>query len=162
VPQVRFPLRAVRLASRRDSPHLLEAALESAGIAMLACAADGRVTHVNRHARELLGVGCAALGTYPDTWMRRLRPRTASGIALPLEDLPPIRALHGEIVNSVDVLVELPGGETLLEAAARPANDHRGKRRGAIVTMADVTELRTVERRMRDPQWTPWGGSKEG
>ena len=126
------------------------------GVAMLACAADGRLTHANRHARELLGTGCPALGTYPDTWMRELRPRTASGVALPLEDLPPVRALEGEVVKGVDVLVALPGGDVLLETAARPANDARGRRRGAVMTIADVTERRTLEGRMRTPGWAPW------
>ncbi len=154
------PLRAAR-KGRTDSPHLLEAALELVGVAMIACAADGRLTHANRHARELLGAGCPALGTYPDTWMRELRPRTASGVALPLEDLPPVRALEGEVVSGVDVLVSLPSGaEVLLETAARPAKDGRGRRRGAVVTLADVTERRSLERRMRDLQagsaWAPW------
>ena len=126
------------------------------GVAMLACAADGRLTHANRHARELLGAGCPALGTYPDTWMRELRPRTASGVALPLEDLPPVRALEGEVVKGVDVLVALPGGDVLLETAARPANDRRGRPCGAVVTIADVTERRSRESRMRAPGWAPW------
>lgn len=129
------------------------------GVAMLACAADGRLTHANRHARELLGAGCPALGTYPDTWMRELRPRTASGVALPLEDLPPVRALEGEVVKGVDVLVELPCGDVLLETAARPANDQRGRRRGAVITLADVTERRSLEGRMREPGWAPWRGN---
>ncbi len=135
---------------------LLDAALEMVGVAMLACASDGRLTHANRHARELFGTGCAALGTYPDTWLRELRPRTASGVAMPLEDLPPIRALEGEVVKGVDVLVALAGGDVLLETAARPASDARGRRRGAVITVHDVTERRTQEGRMRDPGWAPW------
>jgi PAS domain-containing protein len=134
----------------------LEAALELVGVAMIACARDGRLTHANRHARELLGAGCPALGTYPDTWMRELCPRTASGVPLPVEDLPPVRALDGEVVQGVDVLVTLPRGEVLLEAAARPANDRRGRRCGAVVTLADVTERRTLERRMHASGWAPW------
>ncbi len=146
------------LPARNDSDLLLEAALEVVGVAMLACAADGRLTHANRHARELLGAGCPALGTYPDTWMRELRPRTASGVALPIEDLPPVRALEGEVVRSVDVLVALPGGDVLLETAARPASDARGRRRGAVMTLSDVTERRRLEGKMRDASWAPWQG----
>ncbi len=139
-----------------DGEILLDAALEMAAIAMLAVAPDGRLTHANGRARELLGTACAALGTYPDTWLRELRPRTASGVAMPLEDLPPLRALDGEVVKGVDVLVALPAGDTLLEAAARPAGDARGRTRGAIVTLADVTELRALETRTRSAGWAPW------
>jgi PAS domain-containing protein len=123
---------------------------------MVAVGADGCLTHANRHARELLGAGCGALGTYPDTWMRELRPRTASGIAMPLEDLAPIRALEGEVVRGLDVLVALPRGDVLLETAARPAKDRRGRRRGAVVTLVDVTERRVIEGRMRAATRTPW------
>lgn len=157
VPRVPSSLRVgQRLLTRRDSSNMLEAALEIVGVAMVVCAADGRLIHTNRHARELLGAGCPALGTYPDTWISELRPRTASGLTLPLEDLPPMRALEGEVVKGVDVLVALRGGDVLLEISARPAQDRRGRRRGAVVTMADVTERRIVEGRMRDSRWTPW------
>jgi len=152
----RLPLLRPLGLAQRDSPELLEAALELVDVAMVAVACDGCLTHANRHARELLGAGCGALGTYPDTWMRELHPRTASGVPLPLEDLPPIRALEGEVVRGVDVLVALPSGDLLLEVAARPAKDRRGRRRGAVVTLADVTERRTLEGRMRASALASW------
>jgi PAS domain-containing protein len=157
VTSLRAPLRPSCLR-RDDSRHLLEAALEIAGVAIVTCAADGRLTRVNCHARELLGASCPALGTYPDTWVGDLRPRTASGIAMPIEDLPPMRALQGEVVSGVDVLVSLPGGDVLLETAARPASDARGRTRGAVVTLADVTGRRRDEGRIRDGGWAPWKG----
>jgi PAS domain-containing protein len=154
--RLRFRLR-LRRALRGDSRHLLDAALEIVDVAMIACAADGRVTHANRHARELLGAGCPALGSYPDTWMRELRPRTASGISLPIEDLPAVRALQGEVVRAVDMLLALPGGDLLLEAAARPAKDARGRARGAIVTLAEVSARPLPAPPARDADWVPWG-----
>jgi len=141
---------------------MLEAALEIAGVAMIAVEADGRLTHVNRHARALLGPGCMTVGSYPPAWVEELQPRTASGVALPLEDLPSVRALCGEVVRAIDVLIALPGGDVLLEASARPANDRRGRRRGAVVTLKDVTELRRLEGRMRAPEWTPWRAAGDG
>jgi PAS domain-containing protein len=148
VPRLPSALRSAG-RGRRDSSDLLEAALELVGVAMVAVDHDGCITHANRHARELLGAGCGALGTYPDTWMRELRPRTASGVPVPIEDLAPIRALEGEVVRGIDVLVALPRGDVLLETAARPAKDHRGRRRGAVVTLLDVTERRNLEGRVR-------------
>jgi len=59
-------------------------------------------------------------------------------------------------VSGVDVLVALPRGDVLLETAARPAKDRRGRRRGAVVTLVDVTELRSLEGRMRATEWAPW------
>jgi PAS domain-containing protein len=143
-------LGAVRLGSRRGGGerHLLEALMETVTIPVLACAPDGRLSHANRHARQLIGIECA-IGSYPDMWLRELRPRSASGVPLPLEDLPPVRALVGEVVRGVDVLVSLRGRDVLLETGARPANDAKGRRRGAIVTIEDVTERRRHEALLR-------------
>jgi PAS domain-containing protein len=131
--------------SSADAHHVLAAALEAVGEAMVVCGRDGRVTDLNRHARELLGAGCDGRGTDATTWMRALQPRSASGLPLPAEDLPPLRALGGEVVQGVDVLVTLCGRDVLLEVCARPASDGRGRTRGAIITMRDVTEPRREE-----------------
>jgi PAS domain-containing protein len=135
---------------------MLDAAIEIVGVAIVACAADGRVTHANRHARQLIGGGCNGIGTYPETWVRELRPRMPSGMPLPLEDLPPIRALEGEVVRAVDVLASIGGTDVLLEIAARPANDRKGRRRGVIVMMQDVTERRQDEAKLRAPVAAGW------
>jgi PAS domain-containing protein len=132
-----------------DALHLLTAALESVDEAIVVCTRDGSVWELNRHARELLGAGCDARGTDLDTWTRTLRPRMASGLLMPPEDLPPLRALGGEVVKRVDVLVSLGAKEVLLEVSARPASDARGRTRGAIVTLLDVTAERRAEARLR-------------
>src|SRR6476646_2434298 len=100
---MRRPPELLRRVGRRDAAHLLVAALESIEQAVAVCGRDGRVSHLNRHARELLGAGCDGRGAGPEVWIQALRPRTASGLPLPAEDLPPLRALAGEIVRGVDV-----------------------------------------------------------
>lgn len=117
-------------------------------MAVVACAGDGCLTHANEQARQLIGAKCA-LGSYPESWMRELMPRTASGIPLMLADLPAIRALEGEVVGGVDLLVRLAGSDVLLETCARPANDGRGRPAGAIMTMRDVTHARRREALLR-------------
>lgn len=45
----------VRRSSRthqRDACHVLDALMESVGVAVVACARDGRLTHANRHSHE--------------------------------------------------------------------------------------------------------------
>jgi PAS domain-containing protein len=118
------------------------------GVAALAYAGDGRLTRANTPARELIGGECA-IGSYPETWISALRARTASGIALPREDLPPLRALAGEAVRRSDVLVRVRGCDVLLEVLATPALDPKGRPRGAIVLLEDVTEQRRHEAALR-------------
>jgi PAS domain-containing protein len=125
----------------RDEHRLLD-------VAMVACAPDGRLTHVNLRTRELIGAECAA-GMELDAWVRRLAPRTPSGVPLVLEDVPLLRALDGEVVRAVDVLVSGGGGDLLLSTSANPVSDERGRRRGALAVFEDVTEQRAQEVRMR-------------
>ncbi len=144
-----MPLRPSLFSRRRaDDGNLLRALMESMDVAVLACAGDGRLTHANERARTLIGAKCA-MGTYPDTWMRELQPRTSSGIPLMLADLPAIRALEGEVVGGVDMLVRLAGSDVLLETSAHPASDSRGRTAGAIMTMRDVTQARRREALLR-------------
>jgi PAS domain-containing protein len=133
---------------RRSDTHLLAALMELLDIAVVTCSPDGRLSNANRHARDLLGSE-RTIGSYPDCWMQELSPRTASGIPMKLEDLPPLRALCGEVVRAADVLVTLRGEDRLLETAARPAADAGGRRRGAVITLRDVTEERRREAILR-------------
>lgn len=122
--------------------------METMDVAVIACAADGRMTHANERARRLMGPKCA-LGSYPDAWMRDLQPRTASGVPLMLADLPAVRALAGEIVCGVDLLVRLAGADVLLETVAHPAGGVQGRPAGAVMTMCDVTQARRREALLR-------------
>ena len=60
-----------------------------------------------------------------------------------------MRVLEGEVVRGVDVLVDIHGSDVLLCARASPITDERGRRRGAVVVMEDVTEQRRLEMERR-------------
>jgi PAS domain-containing protein len=145
-----LPGRARRRGRRRprDDEHLLGALLDSVGVAILAWGGDGRLTHASRRASELLGIACP-ISVDAEEALEALRPRTPSGIPLVREDLPPVRALQGEAVRGVDVLVRVRDCELLLSTVARPIYDERGRRRGALVLLEDVTERRRDEARLR-------------
>jgi PAS domain-containing protein len=145
-----LPRRARRRGRRhlRDDEHLLDALLDSVGVAILAWGGDGSLTHASRRASEMLGIECP-LCVDAEEALEGLRPRTPSGIPLVREDLPPVRALQGEAVRGVDVLVRVRDCERLLSTVARPIYDERGRRRGALVLLEDVTELRRDEARLR-------------
>jgi PAS domain-containing protein len=139
--------RRARLRLREDQC-LLEALLENAGVAILAWGGDGRLTHASRRASELLGAECPLAGD-PRERIAALRPRTPSGIPLVREDLPFVRALEGEAVRGVDVLVHVRGCDLLLSTLASPVYDERGRRRGVVALLEDVTERRRDEARLR-------------
>ncbi|HMD55863.1 MAG TPA: PAS domain-containing protein [Solirubrobacteraceae bacterium] len=128
----------------RESSYLLDALLETVESAVVAFDAGFRVTHTNAAARHLVGLECAA-GSAPEIWIDELAPRIASGLRMPREDLPPVRALAGEIVHGVDVLARIRGEDVLLGVRAKPAIDAKGRIHGTIVVLEDVSERRRRE-----------------
>lgn len=147
LPHLRRPRRVRQRL--RDDQDLLDALLKIVGVPVVACAADGTLTYANRQTCELLRIDCA-VGSPPESWITELCPRTASGIPLVREDLPPVRALDGEVVRGVEVLVSVQGSDVLLSTNASPVNDEKGRRRGAVLVMQDVTERRRRERQLRN------------
>jgi PAS domain-containing protein len=147
LPLLRRPRRARQRL--RDDQDLLDALLKIVGVPVVACAADGTLTYANRPTCELLRVACAP-GSPPESWISELCPRTPSGIPLVREDLPPVRALAGEVVRGVEVLVSIQGNDVLLNTQASPVNDEKGRRRGAVMVLEDVTEQRRRERQLRN------------
>ncbi len=137
----------------RDEHHLLEALLDSVSVAVVTFTADGELAHSSRRARELFGSTCP-MGTPPEAWIGELRPRTPSGLPLLSHYLPPLRALQNEAVVGVDVLVRAGGRDVLLGTIAKPVNDARGRRCGAVLILTDVTERRAQQavRRIEPPQ----------
>ena len=133
----------------RDDQDLLDALLGIVGVPIVACAADGALTHANRATCELLRADWP-MGALPQSWIEELRPRTPSGLPMAREDLPPVRALEGEVVRGVDVLVNIHGSDVLLCTRASPITDERGRRRGAVMVLEDVTEQRRIEMERRN------------
>jgi EAL domain-containing protein (putative c-di-GMP-specific phosphodiesterase class I) len=133
----------------RDERNLLDVLLDSVDVAVVACDADGRITHANRRTRKLMG-GARCTGLDPETWIEQLRPRRPDGLPLSLEQLPLPRALRGEVVRDVDVLLQNGSGDAVLAISANPVEDGNGRRLGAVVVFADVTEQRIREARIRE------------
>jgi EAL domain-containing protein (putative c-di-GMP-specific phosphodiesterase class I) len=67
-----------------------------------------------------------------------------------LEDLPLMRALRGETVRELDVLVRCRPGDLLLAISANPVEDEKGRQVGAVLVFEDVTERRGQEARARE------------
>jgi EAL domain-containing protein (putative c-di-GMP-specific phosphodiesterase class I) len=132
----------------RNDGNLLDVLLDSIDVAVVVCGTDGQTTHVNRRAIELMG-SAGSGGSDPGTWIRQMRPRTADGRPLALADLPIVRALHGEVVRDVDVVVTTDHGDGLMNTTANPIYSEDGSQLGAVAVFSDVTEQRAREARIK-------------
>lgn len=133
----------------REEGDLLAVILDSVEVGVVACGPDGHPTHINRRAVELMGMD-GSNGSDPDTWIEQVGPRTPEGRQLALSELPIVRALQGEVVRDVDLLVRTPRGDVLMSTTANPVYDERGISLGAVAVLADVTEQRAREALVRE------------
>jgi EAL domain-containing protein (putative c-di-GMP-specific phosphodiesterase class I) len=133
----------------RNERNLLDVLLDTVNVAVVACDANGRVTHVNQRTREMMSGACSP-GLDPVGRLEGFRPRTVLGLPLALSELPLVRALHGEVVRDVDVLIQTDAGEMLLSASANPVEDAAGRPLGAVGVFEDITERRAREGQLRD------------
>jgi PAS domain S-box-containing protein len=126
------------------------AILESAAHGVIAIDAEtGRVI-ANREAVRLFG--------HPFTRETGLAQyvsqiRHLDGSAVPLEDAPVSRALHGETTPHAELLIVRPDGRTIpvLESAA-PIRGTEGNILGAVTVFQDISVLKELER-LRE-EWT--------
>ena len=101
-------------------------------------AADGGLLFTNGVGRSLLGA--MPPGERPADRIDRLRMRAVDGTPLPPERLPSYRALHGETVSSMELLIAAANGTTRrAEVSAHPLR-RDGAIYATVVTWRDVTE----------------------
>ncbi|BEL04168.1 hypothetical protein Q0Z83_023590 [Actinoplanes sichuanensis] len=151
------PLVTVRLADRtaQDAAEeqterqtaFLAALLNSLSVGVIACDENAHVVVVNRALRRVHHL--------PESASLTGRPLSAVGPTslfntamqpLPWDEVPLIRALHGESLTDVEVLVQLPDQRLRgFAATARPIVGGDGRHLGAVAVAHETTTLRHTE-----------------
>jgi PAS domain S-box-containing protein len=146
-PQVLGPtaeLRAAEAESRRQAG-LLGAIMDSLADGVAVIDDSGRFLLVNPAATALLGAGHDVAG--PAEWQAHFGLFRPDGhTPFPVEEMPLLRALRGEAVDDVEMLMrneQRPDG-LLLSVDGRPLGA-AGDRPGAVAVFRDITELRRYE-----------------
>jgi PAS domain S-box-containing protein len=140
---------AERTATLARQSRILEAVLDGMGQGVIVADGAGRFLVINEAARALHGHG--ALDTTPQRWTQDYRLFLPDGTTpFPPEDLPLARALRGESVDDVEMLVRpraRPAG-VFISVSGRPLRLCEGER-GGLVVFRDCTQRRTAERQAR-------------
>ena len=108
-------------------------------------AADGLVAGANQKARSMLGLADGDIGRSVRDILAHALFAGIDGVRLPVECWPGLRALRGEAVRNLDVGFHRDGRTTWLSTTAVPIVLAGGTCGGAVVTLSDVTKLRTLE-----------------
>ncbi len=128
----------------------LLAVLENISDGIVACDSEGRLTIFNRVSREMHGL--SANGKLePEKWAEFYDLYLEDGKTLmELEDIPLVRVLRGEPVNSLPMVIS-PKNQApyQLTATGRAIFDRDGEKLGAVVVMHDITEQKRAAKEIR-------------
>ena len=122
-----------------------QALLAATSEGMVVLAADGAVTSANHKAKSMLGLVDGDIGQSVGNVLARALIAGSDGEPLLVERWPGFRALRGETVYDLDVGIHRDGRTTWLSTCAVPIVLAGGACGGAVVTLSDVTMLRTLE-----------------
>jgi PAS domain S-box-containing protein len=128
------------------------ALLESVQVGIVACDERGILTVFNQVARSWHGLPAEPLPA--EKWAEYYGWCLPDGrTPLKKQEIPLFRALEGERVNDVEMIIVPKHGEarTVL-ASGRPIVDSEGHKLGAVAAMIDITERKGLEQQFRHSQ----------
>ena len=133
------------LARERE---LLNVVLDSIDVGVVVCSRDGDITLFNRAARDLHGLPAERIP--PSRWAQHYDLFAADGLSrLEPEQIPLYRALRGDVVKNVEMIVKPRHGRPhFLFASGRALHAQDGSNIGAVIALKDVTELKESERQL--------------
>ncbi len=141
-------VRRVATELRRDE-QFLQVLLDTLEEGIVACDAEGRITFFNPSARRLHGLSEESdpIGTIPgDQGLRR-----PDGSPMDPRENPLIRAMSGEQLRDVELLLESESGDRRkVSVNSQALVDEEGWMLGAVVAMHDVTEQKLNEERLAE------------
>ena len=133
----------------KESEDRLFRFLETLPVGVYILKADGSPFYANKASKNLLGQGIAADAS-PDELTRIYKafvPGTDQ--VFPPENLPIIRALHGEENTSAEVDIRHPDKTIPIHVTGAPIFDAGGNLAFAVAAFMDVTRLKEAEQEMR-------------
>jgi len=133
----------------REQTEILRSVLDCMSEGVVAADVNRRLLVFNPAAERLLGR--PSISSESETWMPKV-PVFSPNVGEPsrLEQLPLHRAIQGETVDQVEIMVghASPHRGICLLVNGRPLVDERGTVRGGLVVLHDITQRKRSERRL--------------
>lgn len=117
---------------------------------IVACGAEGTLTLFNRATRDFHGMPPESI--LPEEWAEHYALYLPDGTTpMPADAVPLFRALNGEHVRDVEVVIAPGNGQPKRRvlASGQALFDAQGRKLGAVVAMHDVTRQREAEELLR-------------
>lgn len=124
----------------------LDAIFSSMTDGVILYSASGEILQMNPAAEKMLGYSPQEKGLPINERLARLRLETADGKPFPLEETPPLKALRGETVQGVVMVLHPQGKDAIwVSISASPLWSPDGRLSGAVMTGTDITSQRHLQ-----------------
>jgi PAS domain S-box-containing protein len=110
----------------------------------------GQLTYANQTARQVLGIDVHLEATTEQLAETYHVYRAKTGELYPVEQMPVVRSLAGEMAKADDLELHHPNRVIPLEVSATPIFDETGKIQYAIAAFQDITERQQAQRILED------------
>ncbi|HEX2987418.1 MAG TPA: PAS domain S-box protein, partial [Chloroflexota bacterium] len=129
----------------------LDATISSIPDGILVYGPKGETVRMNPAAIRMLGGPQQRWEIPTEERLRLLRIETPDGTKLSLEDFPSVRALRGETVQGLILVIHPPGLKPVwVSAAVAPIQGPSGECIGGVVAFTDITELHQLQEQRED------------
>lgn len=126
----------------------LKVLLNNLEAGIVACDAQGVLTVFNQATQKFHGLPEQPLPA--DQWAQHYSLYLPDGTGMKREDVPLFRALQGECVSNVEMMiVPKHGAARTLLASGQALFDPQGKKLGAVVVMHDISDRKRTEEQIR-------------
>ena len=128
---------------------MLQSVLDSMAEGLVAADEQGKFLIWNRAAENIVGYGPTDLPT--SDWSKHYGNYLPDGVTpYPTEQLPLVRAIHGES-STAEIFLRNPNlvEGTWIEASGHPLKGADGLQRGGVVAFRDITQKKSAEQEIR-------------
>ncbi len=138
-------------AALQKEREFLNALLNNLADGIVACDANGILTLFNQATKEYHGLPEYPIP--PEQWAEYYNLYQPDGTPMPVEEIPLFRALRGETVQNVQMVIapKHQKHRTLL-ASGQAIIDASGNKLGAVVAMRDITDRQEAEAALQESQ----------
>jgi len=128
----------------------LDAVIDAVADGLIIYGPSGEITRLNATAARLLGLSPEQYKLPVAERLAIIQAETWDGQPFPPEELPGARALRGETVRGVGLVIHGPQGAAWISASAAPIRAPDGRFLGAVCTFVDLTAAHELQEQRDD------------
>lgn len=118
---------------------------------MVVYGTEGEITRINRAAEEIMGYDADIESRPLAERITTIKIASTDDVPLKLAEVPHMCALRGEVVKNMVVnFTRSDGQQRSVSMSAAPIRNQEGELRGAVLSLSDVTSLRTLQQQQEN------------